>query len=74
MTESMSRDELIALIDQAADDEWTKLDLSSKGLTELPPEIGKLTNLTQLSLSYNQIKVIPECIEQMTTLATLEMR
>ena len=74
MTESMSRDELIALIDQAADDEWTKLDLSSKGLTELPPEIGKLTNLTQLSLSYNQIKVIPVCLEKLWTLDTLDLR
>ena len=50
MSQSISRDELIALIDQAAAEGWTELDLSGKGLTELPPEIGKLTQLETLLL------------------------
>jgi len=41
----MTRDELLRLIDQAARERWTKLDLSGQELTELPPEIGRLTNL-----------------------------
>ncbi|MBD0269639.1 MAG: hypothetical protein ICV77_15265, partial [Cyanobacteria bacterium Co-bin8] len=46
----MTRDELLELIDQAAAEEWTELDLSGQGLTELPPEIGKLTQLETLTL------------------------
>ncbi|MEL6353115.1 MAG: hypothetical protein AAFR58_15380, partial [Cyanobacteria bacterium J06627_28] len=50
MTQSMTQDELLALIDQAAEEGWTELDLSGKGLTMLPPEIGKLTQLEKLIL------------------------
>ena len=44
----MTQDELLQLIDQAAAEGWTELDLSGQGLTELPPEIGKLTQLETL--------------------------
>lgn len=46
----MTQDELLQLIDQAATEGWTELDLSGQGLTELPPEIGKLTQLETLIL------------------------
>ena len=46
----MTQDELLQLIDQAAAEGWTELDLAGKGLTELPPEIGKLTQLEVLTL------------------------
>ncbi len=46
----MTPDELIALIDRAAEEGWTELDLSGQGLTVLPPEIGKLTQLETLIL------------------------
>ncbi len=46
----MTRKELLELIDRAADEGWTELDLSGKGLTELPAEIGKLTQLETLIL------------------------
>ncbi|MGB5975040.1 MAG: hypothetical protein WBG38_17070, partial [Nodosilinea sp.] len=46
----MTQDELLALIDQAAAEGWTELDLAGQGLTELPPEIGKLTQLETLIL------------------------
>jgi internalin A len=46
----MTHEELLKLIDQAAEEGWTELDLSGKGLTELPPEIGKLTQLESLIL------------------------
>ncbi len=34
----------------------TSLDLSRRGLEALPPEIGNLTNLTELDLWGNQLK------------------
>jgi internalin A len=46
----MTRDELLELIDQAAAEGWTELDLSGQNLTELPPEIGQLTQLETLIL------------------------
>ena len=46
----MTKDELLRIIDQAAQENWEELDLSDKGLTELPPEIGQLTKLKKLNL------------------------
>jgi internalin A len=46
----MTREELLALIDQAAREGWAELDLSGQGLTELPAEIGKLIQLETLIL------------------------
>ncbi len=40
----MIRDELLAIIEQARRENWKELDLSGKGITELPPEIGQLKN------------------------------
>lgn len=44
----MTRDELLAIIDQAAHEGWTELDLRDEEITELPPEIGKLAQLKKL--------------------------
>ncbi|NJL65984.1 MAG: hypothetical protein HC894_02475 [Microcoleus sp. SM1_3_4] len=41
----MTREELLRLIDKATDEGQTELDLSGLGLEELPPEIGKCTQL-----------------------------
>jgi internalin A len=46
----MTREELLAVIEQAQAEGATELDLSDAGLTELPPEIGKLTQLETLIL------------------------
>jgi internalin A len=46
----MTQTELIALINKAADEGWTELDLAGYDLTELPPEIGWLTQLETLIL------------------------
>lgn len=46
----MTREELLQVIEQAATEEWTQLDLSGNELTEFPPEIGKLTQLKKLIL------------------------
>jgi leucine-rich repeat protein SHOC2 len=49
-----------------------ELVLPSKELTHCPPEIGQLTTLTFLALSYNQITSIPPEIGQLTKLTRLD--
>lgn len=46
----LSEDALIDLIKKAKDNKWNALDLSTCGLTELPAEIGMLTDLEILDL------------------------
>jgi len=46
----MTRAELLAIIEQARRENWEELDLRSKGITELPPEIGQLKKLKKLDL------------------------
>ncbi|MGB3291353.1 MAG: COR domain-containing protein, partial [Phormidesmis sp.] len=46
----MTQEELLRLIDEAAADGRPTLDLAGENLSELPPEIGKLTNLKTLVL------------------------
>ncbi|MGB7087011.1 MAG: COR domain-containing protein [Phormidesmis sp.] len=77
----MTQDELLRLIDQASDEGWKTLDLSGQDLTELPPEIGKLTQLETLILGKrkkrwsefvgNRLKTLPAEIGQLTNLKTL---
>ena len=56
---SMAQDKNLQILQKAIDGRdpasITKLDLSRKGLTSLPPEIGQLQNLTELSLYDNNI-------------------
>ncbi|CCQ70678.1 Leucine-rich repeat, partial [Crocosphaera watsonii WH 0402] len=51
----MTEEELLQVIEKAAKDKRESLDLSFKGLTSIPPEIGQLTNLTSLNLWNNQL-------------------
>ena len=46
----MQHQDLLRLIDRAADEQWQELDLAGMNLTELPAEIGKLTHLEKLIL------------------------
>ncbi len=46
----MTREEAVRRIDRAAEEKLTELDLSGLGLEELPPEIGKCTQLETLVL------------------------
>ncbi|BAZ49074.1 Miro domain-containing protein [Nostoc sp. NIES-4103] len=55
----MTNQELLEIIEQAAKNKVTKLDLSSKGLKMLPAEIGQLTNLSQLYLDNNPLESPP---------------
>ncbi|MEH1832129.1 MAG: hypothetical protein V7L29_08655 [Nostoc sp.] len=50
----MTNEELLEIIEQAARDKVTELDLSGKSLKTLPTEIGRLTNLRSLDL-YNNL-------------------
>ncbi|NJO50334.1 MAG: GTP-binding protein, partial [Leptolyngbyaceae cyanobacterium RM2_2_4] len=69
----MTQEELLALIDQAAAEGWTELDLSGQGLTELPGAIIQLTHLKKLDLSHNQISEVPAAIAHLTTLTELNL-
>ncbi|MBW4487425.1 MAG: leucine-rich repeat domain-containing protein [Trichocoleus desertorum ATA4-8-CV12] len=69
----MTREELLALIDQAAEEGWTELSLSNNQLTQIPEAIAQLTNLTTLDLSSNQLTQVPEAIAQLTNLTTLHL-
>lgn len=50
----MNEKELLQVIERAATEEWTELDLSGNELAELPPQIGKLTQLKKLILSKHE--------------------
>ncbi|KAM3093078.1 COR domain-containing protein [Phormidesmis sp. 146-12] len=67
----MNQAELLEIIDHAAQTKQTKLDLSGKGLTELPAELWQLTNLTWLSLSENQLSAVPKELGQLSNLTVL---
>ncbi|MEA5551372.1 COR domain-containing protein [Anabaena cylindrica UHCC 0172] len=70
----MSDQELLEIIQKAAKDKATKLNLSRKGLTALPAEIAQLTNLSELDLSGNQLTTLPVEIAQLTNLSQLDLR
>ena len=77
----MTPTELLEVIDRAYQDQVEELDLSGLNLTELPPEIGKLTQLKTLILGKrdeegyecvgNQLTTLPAEIANLTDLQTL---
>ena len=69
----MDQQKLLQLIEQAAKEKATSLDLTGNQLTELPPEIGQLTSLTTLYLQENQLTALPEQIGQLTNLQSLDL-
>ena len=67
----MDAEDLIEIINHVAKEKKTKLDLSNKDITELPSEIGNLTQLKELNLSYNSITQIPQELCKLKKLETL---
>ncbi|NER98009.1 MAG: hypothetical protein F6J86_29885 [Symploca sp. SIO1B1] len=68
----MADAELLKIIAKAAREGATELDLSSKGITKIPQEIGELTNLQSLDFRDNHITEIPEFICQLNSLKWLK--
>lgn len=60
----MTREVAVRRIERVADEKLMELDLAGLNLKELPLEIVKCTNLTELNLCDNQITSIPEAIGQ----------
>jgi internalin A len=69
----MEQNELIKVIKKAARKGAMTLDLSNRGITELPKEIGQLVNLQELNLSYNKLSTLPEQIGQLVELQHLDL-
>jgi internalin A len=67
----MDEIELLQIIEQAARDQWTDLDLARKDLTILPPQIGQVTSLRELHLSRNKLTSLPAEIGHLTNLREL---
>ena len=65
--------ELLNIIACAADEGWEALNLSRRGLTEIPSAVFNLTNLKTLNLYNNQISEIPDAIANLTNLKTLNL-
>jgi Leucine-rich repeat (LRR) protein len=55
-------------------EEGKELDLGFLGLADLPPEIAKLTSLTDLQLIANQLSTLPPEIGQVSTLQRLHLQ
>ncbi|MDJ0704813.1 MAG: COR domain-containing protein [Leptolyngbyaceae cyanobacterium MO_188.B28] len=67
----MTEEDLLQVIEQAARDGVKELDLSYSELSQLPPEIGQLTNLITLDLRANQLSQLPSEIGQLNNLTQL---
>ena len=68
---SKTPDKVLKRIKEAKKNNSTKLDLSGCGLTQFPPKILELTELTWLNLGSNQLTIIPETIGKLSKLTTL---
>jgi internalin A len=67
----MTNEELLEVIEKAARDRSTYLDLSSQGLTFIPQAIRQLTNLNKLYLIDNNLVNLPKEIGELSSLDTL---
>jgi small GTP-binding protein len=65
--------EILRLIEEAARNEQTELDLYGNQLQALPAEIAELKNLTRLDLSGNQLQALPAEIAELKNLTELNL-
>jgi Leucine-rich repeat (LRR) protein len=68
----MEEDALIRNLVQTAESGAKSLSLRYQSLTNLPPEIGQLTNLRSLDISGNSISELPQEIENLVKLTSLD--
>lgn len=66
--------DLWALLTAAAADGRADLDLSGRGLAELPDEVGLLGAVTALDLSGNALRAIPEALDLLGGLRRVSVR
>src|SRR5437016_1129507 len=80
--EPISKQELLEIIERAGKEKWKKLNLSRRGISELPLEIGGLTELTYLNLGdtlgrfhglTNSLTKLPSEIGNLTNLRFLNL-
>lgn len=64
----MTNKELLQIIEKAAREKATMLNLGNNQLSSLPPEISQLSNLTELYLSNNQLSSVPLEFSQLSKL------
>ncbi|MBD2210927.1 leucine-rich repeat domain-containing protein [Nostoc linckia FACHB-104] len=69
----MTEEELLQVIEQAAIEGVTELDLSGNNLTALPSEIGQLVNLRSLDISRNLLSSLPGEFGQLVNLRSLDL-
>ncbi|MBE8988171.1 COR domain-containing protein [Nostoc sp. LEGE 12450] len=69
----MTNEELLQIIEKAAREKATELDLSDNQLSNLPPEITQLSNLIRLDLSDNQLSSLPPETSQLSNLLWLDL-
>lgn len=67
----MNKTDILHFINKIKESKAKKLDLSNRGITELPNEIGELTWITSIDISYNNIRELPASIIQLQNLKTL---
>jgi small GTP-binding protein len=65
--------EILDLIERAAKEGRTHLDLNNNQLTSVPPEIAKLTSLIRLDLSDNPLTSVPPEVAKLTKLTDLHL-
>jgi internalin A len=69
----VTNEELLQIIEKAAKEKVTELDLADNQLSSLPPEISQLSNLTELDLANNQLSSLPPEISQLSNLTRLDL-
>ena len=75
MIRRMDRDELLQKIRRARRKKWSELNLSIKDITDLPPEIGQLTNLRELNLAGTEVTdKLLEPLKHLANLCVLDLR
>jgi len=67
----MDTSDILKFIQRSKENKIQELDLSNKGLTSLPAEIGELTHLKILNLSYNNLTELPSSICNLISLEKL---